>query len=252
MQDKTNKFSENVNVTMHKALFGEKELIYARVHRETAFIGNIIDKIHIFNKNLDRDTLLFASGLLKKGILELLKEGKAVDVLNLGVLYLKPNGSFESADIANMPKMTLSFTPSDEAVDMVKDVSVAGDITKSSSPTISSIFDMHKEESTDSLSKGYTMRIKGDKLKIAGDEEETGIFFAPCDTKGSYSSERATWVHIKTSLLIDNTGKTIVFNLPEDTKDGTYRLIVRTAYGSGKRVNKTLREGIYENIVAIN
>ena len=39
--------------------------------------------------------------------------------------------------------------------------------------------------------------------------------------------------------------------LISDMKAGKYRLIVRTAYGSGSRINKSRREGEYENIVVV-
>ncbi len=251
MVDKTNEFSENVNVTMHRTVLNEKDVVYAKVHRETAFIGNIIDKARVDNKVLDRDTLLFASGLLKKGILALLSEGKAVDVLNLGVLYLKPSGTVEGGIIGNVPEMTLSFTPSEEAIGIVKGVTVAGDVTKSSEPVVLYLFDMHKEEQTDSISKGYTLKIKGDNLKIGGDEASSGLFFAPCDATGKKDEDRTNWVHIRPSPSMENTAKTVCVNVPSDMKDGTYRLIVRTAFGSGKRVAKNIREGEYKNIVTV-
>ena len=218
MDDRKNKFTENVNVTMHKAMFSSEDVIYAKVHRETALMGNIVDKIYDKNKVFDRETLLYVAGLFKNGILALLSEGKAVDMLQLGVLYLKPNGTV---------------------------------VTKNNEPEISYLFDMHKEAKTDAVSKGYTLKIKGDRLKIAGDEAETGLFFAPCDAEGKKEEDRANCVHIRPSPSMENTAKTVCVNLPAYMKEGTYRLIVCTAFGAGKRLNKSIREGIYANVVTI-
>ena len=251
MDDRKNKFTENVNVTMHKAMFSSEDVIYAKVHRETALMGNIVDKIYDKNKVFDRETLLYVAGLFKNGILALLSEGKAVDMLQLGVLYLKPNGTVEEGKLDNIPEMTLGFTPSEVACAAVKGVTVAGDVTKSSEPEVSYLFDMHKEAKTDAVSKGYTLKIKGDRLKIAGDEAETGLFFAPCDAEGKKDEDRANWVHIRPSPSMENTAKTVCVNLPAYMKEGTYRLIVCTAFGAGKRLNKSIREGIYANVVTI-
>ncbi len=49
-----------------------------------------MDKILEKEHNLSRETLLYAAGLMRNGIIELLKGGKAVDLLEMGVLYIKP------------------------------------------------------------------------------------------------------------------------------------------------------------------
>ena len=109
-----------------------------------------------------------------------------------------------------------------------------------------------KEEKTDSISKGYTVQIKGDRLKVAGNEESTGLFFAPCDAEGKKDEDRANWVHIRPSSSMENTAKTLCVNLPADMKEGTYRLIVSTAFGAGKRLNKSVRDGEYSKVVTVS
>lgn len=65
-------------------------------------------------------------GLLRNAILELLKSGKAEDLLEMGTLYIKPSSSMDSLNpsINDVPDMTLSFTPSDIALEAVKGVTV--------------------------------------------------------------------------------------------------------------------------------
>lgn len=50
----------------------------------------------------------------------------------IGILYIKPKGSIESAspNINEVPEMSLDFTPSELALESVKDVAVAADITE--------------------------------------------------------------------------------------------------------------------------
>lgn len=253
MDNRTNMLSETVNVTMHTVSFNEKEISYAKVQRNTAYIGNIIDTILKSNKVLDRETLLYAAGLIRNGIIELLKSGKAVDLLETGILYIKPDGSIDSENpsINDIPEMKLSFTPSEIALDAVKDVVVAADVTESNEPQICSLFDISARSEGNDLSEGCSIRIRGKKLKVAGDENTTGVFLALCDENGKYSDDRSTWAHIAPSELVDNTSSVLLFNLPRSAKSGMYRLIVRTAYGAGSRINKTVRTGLFPDIIRI-
>lgn len=252
MNDKTNELNKEVNVTMHTLSLSERDISYAKVKRNTAYIGNVIDTILEHNKVLDRETLLYAAGLFRNGFLELLKTGKAVDLLEMGILYIKPNGSIEAAnpDIKDIPKMTLSFSPSELALEAVKGVSVAADVTESNVPQISELYDMHLRKSGNALSAGRSVRIKGKRLKVAGLESETGVFLASCDDAGKYSDDESSWIHVPPPELIDNSASALVFNIPEQAS-GSYRLLVRTAYGSGSRVNKTVRTGVFSDIVTV-
>ena len=70
-----------------------------------------MDKILEKEHNLSRETLLYAAGLMRNGIIELLKGGKAVDLLEMGVLYIKPKSGMvkNCPSITDIPDMTLSF-----------------------------------------------------------------------------------------------------------------------------------------------
>ncbi|MCM1321348.1 MAG: DUF4469 domain-containing protein [Bacteroides sp.] len=252
MNDKSNNLTEKVNVTMRTVFLREKDVAYAKVQRNTAYIGNIIDKVLEKSKVLDRETLLYAAGMLRNGVVDLLKAGKSVDILELGVMYLKPRGGMasENPGIDDVPNMKLAFTPSELALAAVKDVSVAADITGSNDPVINEVFDLRTRSSGTELSAGQSVRVRGSRLKVAGDGEETGVFLVPCLEGEPSESDSAKWIHIAESDLIDNTSSVLMFNVPADTA-GTFKLVVKTAYGSGNRVNKTVRTGTFDKILSI-
>lgn len=254
MNDKKNSLTDKVNVTMHPVALSEKDISYAKVQRETAYIGNVIDSILKYNKTLDRETLLFTAGLFRNGILELLQTGKAVDLLEMGILYIKPDGGMETASpgINDVPSMKVAFTPSELALEAVKGVSVAADVTATTAPEITEVFDMHTRKKGTEITSGQTVRIKGKRLKVAGNNDETGVFLASCDENGKYSENISEWIQIKNDELIDNTGSVLLFNVPVEAKPGAYRLIVRTAYGSGTRINKTVRAGIHSEAITVS
>ena len=253
MNDKSSRLTDNVNVTMHSVSIAEKNVSYARVQRNTAYIGNIIDKVLEKTKVMDRETLLYAAGLLRNGILELLKTGKAIDLLEMGILYIKPDGSMDSEtpDISDVPQMSLAFTPSEIALKAVKGVTVAADITETNEPEINEIFDINSRTCGTTITKGHSVRIKGKRLKVAGEEEETGIFLASCDEEGKYDNDFSKWNHIIPSEIIDNKSTNLLFNIPKELESGNYRLLVKTAYGSGSRVNKTVRSGLFPKVITV-
>ncbi len=253
MNDKTNKLSDTVNVTMHTLTLSDKAVSYAKVKRNTAFIGNIVSKILEHNKVMDRETLLYSAGLFRNAILDLLKSGKAVDLLEMGVLYIKPSSSMDSLNpsINDVPDMTLSFTPSDLALEAVKGVTVGADITATNEPDLESLYNIHTKKEGCELSIGHSARITGKRLKIAGEETETGLYLVSCSEDGSYDTDPATWLSVGMENIVDNTNTKILFNIPSTVTSGSYRLILKTAYGSGTRINKTVRTGVYTEKVML-
>lgn len=232
-----------------------KDYSYAKVQRNTVYIGNIIDKALQTEKNITKAALLYASEALRDGIVELLKEGKAVDILELGILYIKPSSSMETLtpDLSDIPEMTVAFTPSELALSAVKDVAVAADVTKSTDPEITSVLNMKTKTSGSVLSIGGTVKISGKRLKVAGSEgQKTGVFLAPCTEDGSYKADMSDWLCIDADeLSLGNTSAAVLFNVPEGIESGSYRLIVRTAYSSCGKTLKTVREGIFEQVVTV-
>lgn len=248
MNDRKNNLTDKVNVTMHSVQKTNttKDYSFVRVKRNTAYIGNILDKVLKTEKNLTRATLLYATEVLRDGV---------VDLFELGILYIKPVSSMETLtpDVNDVPSMTAAFTPSELTVEAVKCVTVGEDVTKSTEPEILSILDMKTESEGAKISGGGTVKIIGKRLKVDGDRtSDVGVFFAPCNETGSYKEEIAEWICIpKGALGFGNTPGTLLFNVPDSLVAGTYRLIVRTAYGSSGRINKVIREGIFSEIVTV-
>ena len=90
-----------------------------------------------------------------------------------------------------------------------------------------------------------------DNLKIAGEESETGLFLASCSDDGTYDMDSSTWQTLGMENIVDNTNTKILFNIPQSIPAGSYRLILKTAYGSGKRINKTVRTGVYSEKIKL-
>ena len=188
-------------------------------------------------------------------MLELLKSGKAIDMLELGTLYIKPEGSIEGENpsIEDVPPMTLGFTPSTKALDAVKDVAIAANISKKNLPEIERVFNVKSRSDSDEINAGYSIKIFGKRLRIGGEEETTGVFFAPCDENGNYDkADKSKYLHIKASELVENSSSMLECNVPDVSEKGKYRLIITTAYRTKKENSKIERTGEYENIITIS
>ena len=97
---------------------------------------------------------------------------------------------------------------------------------------------------------GHTVRISGKGLKVAG--TDCGVYLCPCSADGTYKSDESDWILASSgSELIDNTGSRLDFNISATLKAGKYRLAVKTAYGSGSRINKSARTGFMDGIITV-
>ena len=256
MDDKKNIFTDSVNVTMHAMTLRDMSGSYAKVMRKTARMGNIVDKIMEQEKNLSRETILYAAGLLRNGIVELLKGGAAVEVLELGVLYIKPTRGMETdkPEVDDVPPLTLSFSPSALAVAAVQNVTVGANVTPAKEPVVQEIIDLRTNTAGTTLSAGGSVLLKGKRLRITESsvgESGTGVYFAPCDGSGGYKADMSDWVRVNPSLITENTTTRLLFTLPADLTTGTYRLVIRTSNGRGTYPAKVVRSGMLAEVVTV-
>lgn len=255
MDFKTNEVSSSVNVTVHKNhLKKDAAASYAKVKRNKAGLGAVVQEALKNSSTLKLDGMMAAALLLKQAILALLQLGHAVDVLNLGTFYLTASGNIESdnPDVTAIPDISLGFTPSEEALRAVSGVVVDTATREETEPVIEQVEDRFTYKTGDTLTAGKTAMIHGRNLRIAGNENEVGVFFA-LETDGNYDTSGNGWIQVKESELGTNLPKTLDFNLPAGLQSGKkYRLIIKTASSArGKRINKTVRTIVYDKVITV-
>lgn len=134
----------------------------------------------------------------------------------------------------------------------MKDIVIGENVTNLKNPVIE-IFDVHTNEISDKISAGHSIQLLGSRLKVAGSKDDIGNFlFAPCDETGAYSRDYSKWIRIGAERIVNNTISLLMFELPNSVVAGSYRIIVQTAYGSGTRVNKSVKCGVYDKIVNVS
>ncbi len=226
--------SSILSVTLHENNFTKDGTYYATVTRNTATFKNILSEIAEDNKGMDPFMLQFATILIQKKILKMLEQGKAVNVLDLGTMYIamKCNAKGKS-DVSESGNFYIKFTPTELANSALSSLSVDKVVYADGSPEITEVTDLSSGSSEGSLSKGKPCRISGSRLKIGGNE--SGIWFAPADADGRTNADESTWVKTDEASLFRNKPSELNLFVPDSLEDGSYRIVLRTAYlGKGK------------------
>ena len=97
-------------------------------------------------------------------------------------------------------------------------------------PVIEEFIDLNSKAINSKITANGIFEITGNRLKIAGDEETVGIFFANGD-----STEH------KVNVIAENGYKKIIAQAP-DLGAGTYKLILRTQSTSSSYTTKEMKE----------
>ena len=239
-----------VNLTRHKSYFNEAAADYLSVQRKTADIESLIATIQKKDTGINPYMIMYCATLLKEAVITKLSAGNAVDVFGLGTFYLI---AYPQKDDESKTTISVNFTPSQEARDAVSGVDISTLQQENTDPVITGLKNLYTKQEGDVLSAGYSVRVSGTRLRIAGDEAAAGVFFAPCTEDGTYNSAGADWIQIKESAIETNRPTALSFFLPSGVTAGTYRLIIKTSAGAaGSRINKTLvRTALYGSVVTV-
>ena len=240
--------SSKVSMTLRKNGFSEKKLFCATVTRNVANFRNILSEIAEDNKGMDPFMLQFAAILIQKKILKLLEQGKAVNVLDLGTLYIAAKCSAQTkSEAAANAEFCIKFTPTALTEKAIGSLSLDKVVFADSSPEITGIETLSEAEDKSKLAAGQPAKITGARLKIGG--EESGVFFAPCDESGGIETDETLWKQVPASQLFRNKPTELNFFVPT-LDEGFFRVVLRTRYLSSTTVRKDLLETV-SDVVAV-
>ncbi|MBO4727113.1 MAG: DUF4469 domain-containing protein [Spirochaetaceae bacterium] len=245
----------SVNVTIHKNYLREGDNSYAKVQRTTAGMDNVIATILNHTKVFDEASLVATVMLFKDAVLELLTQGAAINLFELGTLYPCAQGNIPSANpnISEIPHLSLGFTPSQEALKAVGKADISMAKAEETLPQISRIEDLATHSTDCTVSAGQPVRITGRRLRIAGDEAQVGLYFAQQNDNGKINENEAEWVKADSSSFFKNTHTYLELILPATLESSkSYFIVIRSASGRGKTINKTVKEMIYDTPVKVN
>lgn len=224
----------HVGISFHKSYLTGKE--YGKIDRRTVTIRNLIASItenrHV---GISKVMLDLAAELLKDEMLEYLGRGFAINMFDLGVLYITVRGEIsrdmKPTELAE--HIQLAFTPSKMAEAKVQDFIVQKINVKPSSRYIESVIDLTNDESA-YLTAGMYTGVRGAGLKLG--EENSGVYLAPVIDGVMQSSEQ--WIKIK--RISRNEPKNVEFLFPKCV--GLFKIVIETNLSvSGKPMKSIVR-----------
>ena len=245
--------ASSVSVTLSNNSFDDSTYV-ARVPRQKVDLDNIVSDIAASYPSLDPYVIIHSAELLKSQILKYLQSGKAVDILELGTMYLSPKGTVgkDNPQVSDLPSISLKFTPSAAAKEAISAISANSFMVSDPAPQISKILSLKDGNEEGTLYQDYPVRLTGGKLKVDVDNENSGIFFVPVEDDGSPTTDEDKWIPVDTSYLPRNTARTLEFQIPSGVSlNVDYYIAVRTSYVSSTSTRKTPVTGYSASTVAV-
>ena len=225
---------------------------YARFDRTTVNIDHLIARIQKKEVGTNAIMAKHMASLFKAEILEALGRGEAVNVLDLGTLYITSNGLVkgDTPETASIPGFKVKFTCSKLTNEAVTKLGIKKVVMATTGPIIGMMTDLYTGLSERTFTAGKPMRIEGTRLTIIG--EEGGIFFAPLDEAENPVSDETQWIKVEENQIIRNRSKMLEFFLPESLVVGTsYRIVLKTNY-TGKQQKKTYSKTISPMVTIVD
>lgn len=211
---------------------------YAKFDRTTVNIDHLIARIQKKEVGTNAIMAKHMASLFKVEILEALSRGEAVNLFDLGTLYITANGTVkgDTPETASIPGFQVKFTSSKVTNRAVSTLGIKKIVMSATSPVIGTMTDLFTGEETTAFTAGKSIRIEGSRLKITGDDG--GVFFAPATEKEEPVADEAQW--IKVEKLIRNVAKTLEFFLPATLASNTpYCIVLKTNSTKGNTTKKS-------------
>jgi len=236
----------NGRITLYTNPFGNGSQYYGKFERNTITTETLIARIQKKKAGTNELAVQQIAGFLKQEILEALEKGEAVNLLDLGTMYIVPNGKFNGTTLQNGTKPTFGvrFTPSQQTQSTVENLQIKDIRIAEVSPVINKITDMFTSGSDNNLSAGKSVLLEGQRLKVSG--QGSGVFLCPVYEDNTVETDESQFINCP--VITKNTNKNLEFYIPDDT-EGTYCILVKTYYSSNVSNSKNAKTVLSEQVV---
>lgn len=236
--------SNEVPFALYKNMLSEanSSSYYARIiNQGTCTIEDLVCDIITagLNKSYSKEELLAVASLLKNAKLARILTGCTVDD-GFTKSSLKLSGAFKSKnDTFSSDRHTLSVSccVTAETKELVKTIVPVIRQGNSIVPEITEVYDL-ESQSSEYLTKGGFLDIKGTNIAVTGDNEDVGLYFVNCD-------DEAKTVKLSKEKLGRNAPKTISCVVPSGLESGTYRIMIKTQFIAGKALSKETKTNTF-------
>lgn len=226
--------SNKVSVSIRKSAFANSTSFFGLVSRNTVNIDNIISSICEKIPSYDKYELKRFAKDLKAEIKSNIANGKSVNLLDLGTLYIALSGGMKVAPktASEVSALTVKFSPSKSLTESVSNIEIDKIVYVNAVPLISSLKCLWENTEDGTVRINKVVRITGNKLKIEG--ENGGVYFCPANSNGEPDYDESKWIK---AVVTRNLPKTVELYVPENLEVGqTYAVCIKTRPNS---------EGVY-------
>lgn len=227
-------------VTLVENPFERGGKYYAKFDRTTVNIDHLIARIQKKEVGTNAIMAKHMASLFKAEILEALSRGEAINLFDLGTLYITTSGTVkgDTPETATIPGFQVKFTSSKVTNEAVSSLGIKKIVIADTSPIIGTMTDLFTGSAGTSFTAGKAIRLEGTRLKVSG--ELGGIFFAPLDEAEEPVADEYQWIKVEENKTIRNLAKTLEFFLPAELAVGTpYRIVIKTNSTKGNMTKKT-------------
>lgn len=233
-----------VDVTLkHSNLSSDKseKVLYGSINYKKVTVRQILAEMEYNNStNLSKELMFYVAEELSNRMMNKLRQGRAVELLDFGTIYPTLKGKIKAGDTASKIKehLDIGFTPSKEAKAALKNLVVGNIKQVRPQHAIYSVIDiMDKENKRNTLKIGKIGRITGKALKLGG--HESGLYAAKAEKEWlGPPPNKESWIRLE--HVFTNLPSKLEFFV-EGLEPGKYILIVQTSLSAG---GKPLKESV--------
>lgn len=232
----------NVDVTIQQSNLksGDEQVSYGTIRRKKVTVRSILAEMEKHSQlALSKELMFYVAAELSQRMMQKLREGCAVELLDFGTIFPTMRGSVQKTDTPSQLRahFDVSFTPSKEARAAVKKL-VVGRIQKVPKQHYILFAEdvLSKNTERNTLTSGKVARIRGKAVKLGG--AKSGLYAARVgeDWNGVLPDQKK-WIRLE--HIITNLPSRLEFftELPADS----YVLIVETSLSAG---GKPLKQSV--------
>ncbi len=243
--------SHKLYVKLHTNPF-DRESYIGMVPRNTLSMDAVVTEIMKKDPGISKYAVYHSAELIKEEIMAQLATGCAVNVLDLGTMYIGVEGKITGSNPSptDIPDFLIKFTPAPKVQESIASTAADGIMYSDEEPVIKVITGMTDGKTDGTLIAQDFVELTGRKLKVGG--TGCGIFFAPAAADGNAETDETKWIAADLTTLRQNLPKTLRFKLPASLeKDVPYYIAVRTLISSSSREKKNASTGFSRITVKI-
>ena len=221
-------------ITLFRNYFDGGNGYYGRFNRNTVTMRTLIARIQARKAGTNELNVQEIAGFLKEEILAALRNGEAVNIMDLGTLFIATRGTYDGSSFVaagGRPPLQVKFTPSGLTQGTVDNIRIEDVRLSDTAMRIQSVLDRYTGEENCIMTVGKEVSLKGELLKVGG--TDSGVFLSPVDGNGNASQDRSTW--LRCERLTRNGNGELSFYVPDSAvPEAGYRILVRSQFSRSK------------------